>query len=121
MSAPSFWEDSRKAQAVVQERAELARTVGTFKELAGRAEENRLLWEMATEAGDESMTAEIQESLKRLGEEVEAFELKVILSRPQDRKNAILSIHPGAGGTESRDSRPRWWTCSRARRRGSSR
>src|SRR5712671_3333914 len=103
MSAPSFWEDSRKAQAVVQERAELARTVGTFKELAGRAEENRLLWEMATEAGDESMTAEIQESLKRLGEEVEAFELKVILSRPQDRKNAILSIHPGAGGTESQD------------------
>src|SRR6266851_4384722 len=58
---------------------------------------------MATEAGDESMTAEIQESLKRLGEEVEAFELKVILSRPQDRKNAILSIHPGAGGTESQD------------------
>ena len=103
MSAPSFWEDTRKAQALVQERAELARTVGTFKELAGRAEENRLLWEMATEAGDESVTAEIQEGLKRLGEEVEAFELKVILSRPQDRKNAILSIHPGAGGTESQD------------------
>jgi peptide chain release factor 2 len=103
MSAPSFWEDTRKAQALVQERAELARTVATFKELAGRAEENRLLWEMATEAGDESVTAEIQEGLKRLGEEVEAFELKVILSRPQDRKNAILSIHPGAGGTESQD------------------
>ncbi len=103
MSAPSFWEDSRKAQALVQERAELARIVGTFKELTGRAEENRLLWEMATEAGDESMTAEIQEGLKRLGEDLEAFELKVILSRPQDRKNAILSIHPGAGGTESQD------------------
>src|SRR5258707_13748842 len=39
----------------------------------------------------------------RLGEDVEAFELKVILSRPQDRKNAILSIHPGAGGTEAQD------------------
>ena len=103
MSAPSFWEDSRKAQALVQERAELARIVGTFKDLAGRAEENRLLWVMATEAGDESMTAEIQEVLKRLGEDLEAFELKVILSRPQDRKNAILSIHPGAGGTESQD------------------
>ena len=103
MSAPSFWEDSRKAQTLVQERAELARIVGTFKELAGRAEENRLLWEMATEAGDESMTAEIQEGLKRLGEDLETFELKVILSRPQDRKNAILSIHPGAGGTESQD------------------
>ncbi len=54
MSSPSFWEDTRKAQALVQERAELARTVSTFKDLAGRAEETRLLWEMATEAGDES-------------------------------------------------------------------
>jgi peptide chain release factor 2 len=103
MSSPSFWDDTRKAQALVQERAELARTVTTFKELAGRAEETRLLWEMATEAGDESVTAEIQESLKQLGEELEAFELKIILSRPQDKKNAILSIHPGAGGTESQD------------------
>ena len=103
MSSPTFWDDTRKAQGLVQERAELARTVTTFKELAGRAEETRLLWEMATEAGDESVTAEIQESLKQLGEELEAFELKIILSRPQDKKNAILSIHPGAGGTESQD------------------
>ena len=103
MSSPSFWEDTRKAQALVQERAELARTVTTFKDLAGRAEETRLLWEMATEVGDESVAAEIQDGLKQLGEEVEAFELKIILSRPQDKKNAILSIHPGAGGTESQD------------------
>ena len=103
MSSANFWEDSRKAQTLVQERAELARTFGTFKGLADRAEEARLLWEMATEAGDESMTAEIQEALTRLGGELEAFELRVVLSGPQDRKNAILSIHPGAGGTESQD------------------
>jgi peptide chain release factor 2 len=103
MSLPTFWEDTRKAQALVQERAELARTVTTFKDLAARAEETRLLWEMATEAGDESLTAEIQEALTQIGQDVEAFELKVILSRPQDKKNAILSIHPGAGGTESQD------------------
>jgi peptide chain release factor 2 len=103
MSSPSFWEDTRKAQALVQERAELARTVTTFKDLASRAEEIRLLWEMATEAGDESVTGEIQDGLKQIGEEVEAFELKIILSRPQDKKNAIMSIHPGAGGTESQD------------------
>jgi peptide chain release factor 2 len=103
MSSPTFWEDTRKAQGLVQERAELARTVTTFKDLAGRAEDTRLFWEMATEAGDESMTAEIQESLGQIGREVEAFELKIVLSRPQDRKNAILSIHPGAGGTESQD------------------
>ncbi len=103
MSSASFWEDTRKAQTLVQERAELARTVGTFKDLARRAEDARLLWEMATEAGDESLAPEIQQGLAQLGEDLEAFELKVILSGPQDRKNAILSIHPGAGGTESQD------------------
>ena len=48
MASPSFWEDSRKAQALVQERADLAKTVGTFKEISGRAEDTRVLWEMAT-------------------------------------------------------------------------
>jgi peptide chain release factor 2 len=58
---------------------------------------------MATEAGDESHGAEIAESLAALRDAIEAFEIKVILSGPQDAKNAILSIHPGAGGTESQD------------------
>jgi len=103
MAAPAFWDDGRKAQAVVQERADLARTVGKFKELAQDAADTRLLWDMATEAGDESIAAEIHESLRRIGQELEAFELKVVLSGPQDRKNVVLSIHPGAGGTESQD------------------
>jgi len=103
MAQATFWDDGRRAQAVVQERAELARTVATFNDLARQAEEARLLWEMATEAGDESLTADIQSSLAALGRDLEAFELKVTLSGPQDRKNVILSIHPGAGGTESQD------------------
>ena len=103
MSSASFWDDSRRAQSVVQERAELARILATLKDLTSQAEEARLLWEMATEAGDESVVPEIEERLGRLSGGLEAFELKIILSGPQDRKNAILSIHPGAGGTESQD------------------
>ena len=103
MARPTFWDDTRRAQGLVQERAELSRTVTRFSELATRAEEARLLWEMATEAGDESHGAEIAESLAALRDAIEAFEIKVILSGPQDAKNAILSIHPGAGGTESQD------------------
>jgi peptide chain release factor 2 len=103
MSAPTFWDDSRKAQTVVQERAELARTISTVNDLARDAGEVRLLWEMATEAGDESLSAEIQQGLDRAATALEAFELKVVLSGAQDKKNAILSIHPGAGGTESQD------------------
>jgi peptide chain release factor 2 len=103
MAKPTFWEDSRKAQVLVQERAELARTVTTFKDLARQSEEARLLWEMATEAGDESMTAEIQETIEQARKSLDAFELRVVLSGAQDKKNVILSIHPGAGGTESQD------------------
>jgi peptide chain release factor 2 len=58
---------------------------------------------MATEAADESVAAEIATGLGRVRAELEAFELKVMLSGPHDTKNAILSIHPGAGGTESQD------------------
>ena len=103
MAVPTFWEDGRKAQALVQERADLARTIGRFKDLAGQAEDLRVLWEMATEAGDEAEAAGIDQALAALKKELEAFSVKVVLSGPQDRKNAILSIHPGAGGTESQD------------------
>jgi peptide chain release factor 2 len=103
MAKGSFWEDTRKAQSMVQERAELARTLGTLKDLVRQTEDARTLWEMATEASDESMTTEIQEALRGAENALEAFELKVVLSGPQDRKNVILSIHPGAGGTESQD------------------
>jgi peptide chain release factor 2 len=103
MARANFWDDGRRAQVLVQERAELGRAVSTFGDLARQAEEARLLWEMATEAGDESMTAEIQAGLVALERDLAAFELKVTLSGPQDRKNVILSIHPGAGGTESQD------------------
>ncbi len=103
MASPRFWEDTRRAQGLVQERAALARLLETFGDLARRAEETRLLWEMAAEAGEERLTAEIQAGIASLVGDLEAFELKVTLSGPQDVKNAILSIHPGAGGTESQD------------------
>ena len=103
MSRATFWEDTRRAQTLVQERAEQNRTVSRFRELGTQAEEARLLWEMATEAADESHGPEIAASLARLRTELEAFEIKVILSGPQDAKSAILSIHPGAGGNESQD------------------
>ncbi|MBI1958922.1 MAG: peptide chain release factor 2 [Candidatus Rokubacteria bacterium] len=103
MSTATFWDDSRKAQALVQERAELSRTVTRFQELSTQGGEVRLLWEMATEAGDESLAPEISQDIARVSRDLEAFELRIVLSGPQDKKNAILSIHPGAGGTESQD------------------
>ncbi|MGH7276809.1 MAG: peptide chain release factor 2 [Candidatus Rokuibacteriota bacterium] len=103
MASPSFWEDNRRAQELIRERTELSRGVARVKELVTRAEDLGVLLELAAEAGDGSLDAEIAEGVARLRAEVDEFELKVMLSGPHDAKAAILSIHPGAGGTESQD------------------
>ena len=103
MASPAFWDDNRRAQELIRERAELARVVARVTELGGQASDLAVLLELAGEAGDDSVDAEIREGIARLQRELDEFELKVMLSGPHDAKAAILSIHPGAGGTESQD------------------
>jgi peptide chain release factor 2 len=104
MAAPAFWDDNRRAQELIRERTELSRTVARVTELTTQASDLSVLLELAAEAGDDgSLDAEIAEGARRLRKELDEFELKVMLSAPHDSKAAILSIHPGAGGTESQD------------------
>ena len=103
MGAPNFWDDNRRAQELTRERTELARVVSRSHELAGRAQDLDVLFELATEAGDGTLDAEIAGGVTTLRRDLDEFEMKVMLSGPQDSKPAILSIHPGAGGTESQD------------------
>jgi peptide chain release factor 2 len=104
MASPSFWDDNRHAQELIRERADLARIVGRVGELATQSSDLAVLLELAQEAGDDgSLDAEIAEGAARLRRELGEFELKIMLSGPHDAKPAILSIHPGAGGTESQD------------------
>jgi len=104
MAAPSFWDDNRRAQELIRERAELARTVGRVSDLARQASDLNVLLELAQESGDDgSLDAEITEGVGTLRRELDEFELKVMLSGSHDAKPAVLSIHPGAGVTESQD------------------
>jgi peptide chain release factor 2 len=103
MGAPSFWDDNRRAQELIRERAELARITGRAAELVGQAEDLAVMVELAAEAGDASLDQDIADGVTRLRQGLDEFELKVMLSGPHDAKAAILSIHPGAGGTESQD------------------
>jgi peptide chain release factor 2 len=103
MAKPSFWEDNRRAQEVVRERTELSRVVARVKELSGKADDLTVLLELAEEAGDGSLDAEIGDGVAGLTKDLEEYELKIMLSGPHDTKAAIVSIHPGAGGTESQD------------------
>jgi peptide chain release factor 2 len=103
MAAPAFWEDNRRAQELIRERSDLQRLVTRMGELGRQAEDLTVMLELAQEAGDGSLDTEIEQGLTRLRKELEEFELKVMLSGPHDAKTAVLSIHPGAGGTESQD------------------
>jgi peptide chain release factor 2 len=103
MGAPAFWEDNRRAQEVIRERSELARTLARVKELAQQAEDLDVMLELAAEAADTSLDGDIAQGIGRLRKGLEEYELKIMLSGPHDGKAAILSIHPGAGGTESQD------------------
>jgi peptide chain release factor 2 len=104
MASPTFWDDNRKAQELIRERSEVARTLGRVGELATQASDLGVLIELAQEAGDDgSLDGEITDGAARLRRELDEFELKVMLSGAHDAKAAIVSIHPGAGGTESQD------------------
>jgi peptide chain release factor 2 len=103
MGAPSFWEDNRRAQELIRERTDLSRAVSRVKELSTHAEDLGVMLELAAEADDGSLDAEITQGIASLGRELDEFELKVMLSGPHDGKPAVVSIHPGAGGTESQD------------------
>jgi peptide chain release factor 2 len=103
MAGAGFWDDARRAQGLIRERNDLARLVGRAGELSRELGDHRGFWEMALEEGDESLEPEIQASLQKLRTDLHEFELTVVLSAEHDRKNAILSIHAGAGGTESQD------------------
>ena len=103
MAAAEFWDDAKRAQGLIRERNDLARLVTRAGELAHELSEVRLLWEMALEDGAESLEGEIQGGLQRVRQAIRDFELTVVLSGEHDRKTAIVSIHAGAGGTESQD------------------
>ena len=74
-----------------------------MKELTTKAEELAVALELSDEAADGSLDTEIAEGIASLGKGLEEFELKIMLSGPHDTKAAVVSIHPGAGGTESQD------------------
>ncbi|HZG78584.1 MAG TPA: peptide chain release factor 2 [Paenibacillus sp.] len=103
MSAPDFWDDNERAQKTIAEMNAIKSVVEKYQKLNGEAEDLTLMQELITEEGEESLVPEWSEGVKKLTEALENFELTLLLSSPYDKYNAILELHPGAGGTESQD------------------
>jgi len=102
-SAPDFWNDNEKAQEVLKEINELKDWITSWEDLNAQAEDIGVLIELADEAGDEVTRQEAESQLDALQNGVENLELRRMLGEEDDQRNAILTIHPGAGGTESQD------------------
>ena len=103
MSAPNFWDNPEAAQKVVAQFKTLKATVGPVADLSRKVEDLQALHELGAEADDEATLREAAEEAEALWAELERVELRTLLSGPNDGGNCYLSIHAGAGGTESCD------------------
>ena len=103
MEAPDFWNNPEVSQNKMKELKSLKDDVATYRELETAYEDIETMIEMGYEENDEALIPEIQEMLEHFVATYEAIHMKTLLSGEYDRDNAILSLHAGAGGTESCD------------------
>ncbi|GIP35619.1 peptide chain release factor 2 [Paenibacillus sp. J2TS4] len=103
MSAPDFWDDNDKAQKLIAELNAVKDIVAEFEQLSKEYEDLEVMMMLAEEEDDESLASELEASVAQLEEKLQGYELQLLLNEPYDRMNAILELHPGAGGTESQD------------------
>ena len=107
MSAGDFWNNRERAQADVEEVSRLKSLINPFRELEREIADFGALQELAEEENDDARRAEVEREMarehERLAHKLSGFELRQFLSGENDRANAFLTIHSGAGGTESCD------------------
>ncbi|RPF54370.1 peptide chain release factor 2 [Aquisalibacillus elongatus] len=103
MTDPTFWDDPDSAQKVISETNALKDRVDKFEKNEEDLENLEVSYELVKEEDDAELFEDLQQDLKRVIEQFNEFELEILLSEPYDKNNAILEIHPGAGGTESQD------------------
>lgn len=103
MSQPDFWNDQKRAQHLIEEDKKLKTKYESFNELVSLLDNCQLILEIQQEEADEDLQNELETDLELLSQKVNQFELLQLLNQPYDKNNAILEIHPGAGGTEAQD------------------
>lgn len=103
MTDPDFWNDQDSAQGVINESNGLKEQVDTFLSMESTYEDLEVSYELVKEESDKELEAELANGVSELSQTIDQFELQLLLSEPYDKNNAILELHPGAGGTESQD------------------
>jgi peptide chain release factor 2 len=103
MLEPNFWDDQQEAQKIINESNALKEMVNGYRELESQQEDLEVTYELAKEENDQELKEELEAELEGFKEKLNEYELQLLLNGPYDANNAILELHPGAGGTESQD------------------
>ncbi len=103
MEEPGFWDNADRAQNFMKELKNLKDVIEEYQHLKVRYEDVQTLIQMGYEENDESLIPEIEEALDFFVRDLEELKLSTLLSGEYDKDNAILTLHAGAGGTESCD------------------
>lgn len=102
-SSSDFWNDQNFAQATLKEISSLEKSVQNYKNLKKSIEESKELLNLCEIENDWTIIEDIMKTLKDLEEEIKSLEFKRMMAKENDHANAIIIIHPGAGGVESQD------------------
>jgi len=104
MTNAGFWNNNQEEiSKITQQSAFIRDIIDQWNKYDQEIEDARILGEIAHEEDDDSTLKEVEENVLQLERKVKKFELKSLLGEPDDRKNAIVSINAGAGGTEAQD------------------
>ena len=101
IAQPQFWQDQEASQRILTARKRLMETLEADEKLAGRLADMEAYFELSREG--ENIDSELRAELDKLHHEVDLLETETLLGGESDHLNAIVTIHPGAGGTESQD------------------
>lgn len=98
-----FWDDQDNAQQILKEKSDLENRVSAFSAVSESAENVSAYIELLEESGDLEVPTDLLEEYESFGKALEQLQLTVLLGEEDDPKNALVTINPGAGGTESQD------------------
>ncbi len=103
MAAPGFWDQPERAREVVEEVRRLKRWTEPYADLQRRTQDARELSALIADDPDPELAQGLAQEVELLTADLRALELRTMLQGPDDLRSALLTVHPGAGGTESQD------------------
>lgn len=99
----NFWQNMRKSKEVIDEMNTLKRSIEQVETLKKKIEENKETLDLLKENMDLEIQSLLEEESKNIGNELDELEIMLLLNGPYDFNDAVIEIHPGAGGTEACD------------------